>query len=183
MAEKNIPERDFRHIVRIANTDLDGSKPLYHALNKIKGVSFMFANALCIFSDIDRNKKAGHLTSDEVSKLDSMLKDPLKFGFPVWMLNRRKDVETGADKHLLGADLRWQIENDVKLMKKIRSYKGVRHMSGLPVRGQKTKGNFRKKKGKGKSLGVQRKKPAGGKGGAAKAGAKGGSKGGAKGKK
>lgn len=180
MAEKNIPEKDFRHIVRVANTDLDGSKPLYHALNKIKGVSFMFANALCTFSGIDRNKKTGQLTLDEVGKLDSILKEPLKFGFPVWMLNRRKDVDTGADKHLLGADLKWQIENDVKLMKKIRSYKGVRHMSGLPVRGQRTKGNFRKKKGKGKSLGVQRKKTAPAK---PAGGAKTGSKGGAKGKK
>ena len=42
-------------------------------------------------------------------------------------------------------------------MKKIRSYKGVRHTFGLPVRGQSTKSNFRKNKGKG-SLGVQRKK-------------------------
>jgi small subunit ribosomal protein S13 len=44
-------------------------------------------------------------------------------------------------------------------MKKIRSYKGVRHMLGQPVRGQKTKSNFRKNKGSA-SLGVQRKKVA-----------------------
>ena len=176
MVEKNPAEKDFRHIVRIANTDLDGSKPLYHALNKIKGVSFMFANALCNFSNIDRNKIVGKLTQDEVSKLEGMLKNPAEYGFPFWMLNRRKDYESGADKHLLGSDLKWQIENDIKLMKKIKSYRGVRHMSGLPVRGQKTKNNFRKKKGKGKSLGVQRKKTAPAKSGGAKGGAKGGKK-------
>jgi small subunit ribosomal protein S13 len=157
MAENKPVAKDFRHIVRVADTDLDGSKPVYHALNKIKGVSFMFANAICTFSGIDRNKKAGTLNLDEVKKLTDIVKNPLKYGFPAWMLNRRKDYESGDDRHILSADLRWQVENDIKIMKKIRSYKGVRHMYGLPVRGQKTKNNFRKKKGKA-SLGVQRKK-------------------------
>lgn len=174
MAENKPVQKDYRHIVRIADTDLEGSKPVYHALNKIKGVSFMFANAVCALSGIDMTKKTGNLSADEVSKLTDMIKNPAKHGFPKWMLNRRRDYETGEDMHLLGADLKWQIENDVKLMKKIKCYRGVRHMSGLPVRGQKTKNNFRKKRSKA-SLGVQRKKkgapaakpaakPAGGKG-------------------
>lgn len=155
MAENKQPQKDYRHIVRVADTDLDGAKPISQALNKIKGVSFMFANAVCMFADIDKKKITGSLTADDVNKLNSVLKDPLKYGFPDWMLNRRRDYETGDKKHLLGADLKWQKENDIKLMKKIRSYKGVRHMSNLTVRGQHTKGNFRRNKGKG--LGVQRK--------------------------
>jgi small subunit ribosomal protein S13 len=157
-------KKDYRHIVRIASTDLDGSKPIYHALNKIKGVSFMFANALCKFADIEMTKITGQLNEAEIQRLNETLADPLKYGFPAWMLNRRKDVETGVDKHLLGSDLRFVVDNDMKLMKKIRSYKGVRHMMGLTVRGQRTKSNFRKKKGTG--LGVIRKAtapaPAGG---------------------
>jgi len=144
---------------------------LYHALNKIKGVGFMFANAVCSLSGIDKNKTTGHLSADETGKLNELLKDPSKYGLPTWLLNRRKDALSGADKHLFGSDLRWQVENDIKLMKKIRSYKGVRHMAGLPVRGQKTKNNFRKKKGKG--LGVQRKKLPGAIPAAAKTPAKG----------
>ncbi|MBU2560877.1 MAG: 30S ribosomal protein S13 [Nanoarchaeota archaeon] len=151
-------KEDYRHIVRIADTDLDGSKPIGHSLNKIKGVSFMFANAVCTFSRIDKKKITGQLNADEVKRLNEILKEPSKYGFPVWMLNRRKYAETGENRHIIGADLKWQVENDIKLMKKIRSYKGVRHMLGLPVRGQKTKNNFRKKKGKG--LGVKRKKTA-----------------------
>ncbi|NQU79242.1 30S ribosomal protein S13 [Candidatus Woesearchaeota archaeon] len=142
--------------MRVVDTDLDGSKPLYHSLNKIKGVSFMFANAVCSVSGIDKTKLAGKLSPDDVKKLNDVIKNPQKYGFPSWILNRRKDMETGEDKHILCGDLRWQVDNDLKLMKKVKSFKGVRHMSGLPVRGQKTKSNFRRNKGKG--LGVKRKK-------------------------
>lgn len=151
------PQKDFKHIVRVINTDLDGHKKLSQALLKIKGVNFMISNAVCTFSKIPLNKKAGDLTPAEISKIESILKSPISAGIPIWMLNRRKDYETGEDMHLLGTDLRFQQENDVKIMKKIKSYKGLRHSWGLPVRGQKTKSNFRKKKGKG-SLGVKKKK-------------------------
>ena len=156
MADDKQPKKDYRHIVRVANTDLEGAKPVHHALNKIKGVSFMFANAVCKFAGIDSKKQTGTLSEAEIVKLNRILENPLESGFPEWMLNRRKDPETGLDKHVLGSDMKWQVENDLKQMKKIRSYKGIRHMSGLPVRGQKTKNNFRKKKGK-TALGVQRK--------------------------
>jgi len=152
-------QRDYKHIIRVANTDLDGSKPVSHALNKIKGVSFMFANAVCEVSDMDKQKITGKLSEADVKKLDSVLKDPLSHGIPVWMVNRRKDVESGADKHILGADLKWVKENDIKTMMKTKSYKGTRLAVGLTVRGQRTKSNFRKKKGKA-SLGVQRRKGA-----------------------
>ncbi len=72
----------------------------------------------------------------------------MKFGTPVWMLNRRKDLELGEDRHLITSDLTFTQDNDIKMLKKIRSYKGVRHILGQPVRGQRTKSNFRKNKGK-----------------------------------
>lgn len=158
MAELKQPKSDYRHIVRVANTDIDGSKPIGHAMTKIKGVSFMLAKAVCLFSNVDRLKITGKLDEKEVQRLNVCLADPVKAGIPTWMVNRRKDPETGQDIHFLGADLKFNVENDKKIMKKIKSYKGVRHMSGLPVRGQKTKSNFRNKKGK--SLGVQRRKGA-----------------------
>jgi small subunit ribosomal protein S13 len=58
--------------------------------------------------------------------------------------------------HLITTELDLTIDNDLKRMKKVKSYKGVRHMLGQPVRGQRTKSNFRKNKGK-VSLGVIRR--------------------------
>jgi small subunit ribosomal protein S13 len=70
------------------------------------------------------------------------------------MVNRRYDYETGQNKHLLSGDLQYTIENDIKMMKKMKCYKGVRHILGQPVRGQRTRSNFRRNKGK--VMGVKR---------------------------
>ena len=96
---------NFKHFVRIANTDLEGDKNIANALRKIKGVGFQFANAVCNSIGLDTNKKTGYLSSDIVKKVDSVLKDPLKFNIPAWMLNRKKDPETGENKHLVTANL------------------------------------------------------------------------------
>ena len=149
---------DFKHIVRVVNTDLDGKRQIKDSLRKIKGVGFVLANAVCKFSNIDERKITGNLSDTEVKRIENILQKPLDNKIPIWMLNRRKDMDSGEDLHLFGATLKWQLENDIKMMRKVKSYKGMRHAVGLTVRGQKTKSNFRKKKGKGKSLGVQRKK-------------------------
>lgn len=161
MAEKEKQEKEdsFRHIVRVANTDIDGNKAVGFALKKVKGVSYSFANAICQLANVDASKKAGMLNDAEVKKLNEMVGSPSKYGVPAWMLNRKKDPETGEDRHLLGGDLQFTKETDIKILKKIKSYRGTRHMHGLPVRGQRTKSNFRKSKSRGKgSLGVARKK-------------------------
>ena len=152
-------EQDFKHLVRIANTDLDGRKQILFALRKVKGVNNMFANAICIAAGVAENKKAGTLTDGEVKNLDSVLKSPEKYRIPSWLYNRRKDPESGDDLHLVGVDVSFFKDNDLKRMKMIRCYKGIRHMHGLPVRGQRTKSNFRKTKsrGKGGALGVKKR--------------------------
>lgn len=149
-------EQEFRHIIRVVNTDLDGNRKVIDALRKIKGVSFMYANMACAFSAIDREKKAGYLTDGEAEKLSQIITNPLKFGAPSWMLNRRADYESGADKHVLTGDIKFTQENDLKRLKMIKSRRGLRHIFGLPVRGQRTKSNFRRNKGK--VLGVKRSK-------------------------
>ena len=153
MAEEQ--KQELKYFVRIANTDLDGNKAIGHALSKIKGLSFMFSNAVLNISNIEKAKKTGYLSDSEVSKIDEIIKEPSKFGIPPWLFNRKKDPEDGTDKHLVGTTLSFTQDNDIKMMKKIKSYKGIRHMLGLPVRGQRTKSNFRKNKGK--VLGVKRK--------------------------
>ena len=148
-------EKDYKHIIRVINTDLVGSKPLIQALRKIKGVGFMFANAVCELTAIDKSKKAGYLSHLEISKLEEAIKDPVPMGAPTWMLNRRKDYETGNDMHIVETDRKFTIDNDIKRLKKTKSFKGLRHQWGLPLRGQRTKSNFRRNKGKG--LGVKRR--------------------------
>jgi small subunit ribosomal protein S13 len=146
---------EFKHLIRIANTDLEGKKHVLIALRKIKGVNIMFANMALGAVGIDKRKKAGELLDSEAQKLNDVILNPQKYGAPEWLLNRRKDPETGEDGHNLMADLDFAKENDVKRMKKVRSYKGIRHQAHLPVRGQRTKSNFRRNKGKG--LGVKKK--------------------------
>jgi small subunit ribosomal protein S13 len=150
---------EFRHLVRIANTDIKGEKSILYALKKIKGVSIMFANMACMNAGIERTKKAGELTDAEIKSLETEILHPSSA--PNWILNRRLDPETGENKHLIGSDLIFVKDNDLKEMKKLKSYKGIRHMYKLPVRGQRTKSNFRRNKGKAiaglKKKGVTRK--------------------------
>ncbi len=150
------PDKNFRYILRIASADLDGNKSILQGMRKIKGVSFMFSNMVCSFAAVDKAKKVGYLTDGEAKRIDDVLKDPAKFGCPKWMINRRNDYGDGQDRHLLSVDLTFVKDNDLKRMKMIKCYRGIRHMSGLPSRGQRTKSNFRRNKGK-VHLGVKRK--------------------------
>ncbi|HLD05910.1 MAG TPA: 30S ribosomal protein S13 [Candidatus Nanoarchaeia archaeon] len=149
---------EFQHIVRVVNTDLKGEKQIGSALRRIKGVGFMYANMACFLAGIDQRKRAGDLSEEEVKKIDDVLRNPLKHQAPVWMLNRRRDYESNENKHILATDIKFVLENDIKRLKKIRSYRGIRHAYGLPVRGQRTRSNFRRNKGK--VMGVQRSKAA-----------------------
>ena len=73
---------------------------------------------------------------------------------PKWLLNRQKDYDTGEDIHPVSIDLKMLHEDDINRMKKIKSYKGVRHASGHKVRGQRTYSNGRR----GLALGVSKRK-------------------------
>ena len=76
---------------------------------------------------------------------------------PAFLINRRKDFETGEDEHLIGSNLEMKKEFDIRRLKKIRSYRGLRHAFGHPTRGQRTRSHFRSK-GKKKAVGVKSKK-------------------------
>jgi small subunit ribosomal protein S13 len=70
------------------------------------------------------------------------------------MVNRPKDIYTGEVRHLLGPDLTMMNDDDVNRMRKMRSYRGIRHETGQKVRGQRTKSTGRT----GTTVGVKRKK-------------------------
>lgn len=146
-------QKELKLVVRIAGTDLDGEKPLVRALKKIQGISHAMSKAVCLVSGFDPNVKLGSLGEKDIEKLEEVIKDPVKFGIPISMINRRKDATTGKDLHLTGVDLDVQRRFDIKKMIDMKTYKGVRHMYGLPVRGQRTRSSFRK----GKVVGVMRK--------------------------
>lgn len=155
--KQSAPEQkqpSFRHIIRVANVDLAGEKQIRWAMTKIKGIGINFADAVCVAANIVRTKKAGNLSEQEIAKLNEIVSNPSPL--PVWFFNRKRDYDTGEDKHLLTGTLSFFQENDIKRMKKIRCYRGVRHSKGLPVRGQRTRSNFRKSKGK--VVGVAKKK-------------------------
>ena len=153
MAEEQ--KQELKYFVRISNTDLDGNKSVQNALTKIKGISFMFSNAILKTAMIEKTKKIGYLSDEQVSRIDEIIKEPSKFRIPLWLFNRKKDPEDNTDKHLVGSTLSFIQDNDIKMMKKVKSYKGIRHFLGLPVRGQRTRSNFRKNKGK--VMGVKKK--------------------------
>ena len=140
--------KEFRQIVRIAGMDLDGDGPLYHELTRVKGISYNFSNMICNLAKISKTIKPSELNEQQIGKIEKAIENPKAAGAPAWMLNRKREPETGEDIHVTSSDLMFIQDNDVKMMKKIKSYKGMRHSSNLPVRGQRTKSNFRKNKGK-----------------------------------
>lgn len=153
---------ELKGIVRIIDRDIVGTMPIRYAIARGKGVSFMMANAICSVLKLDPEKKVGYVSSEELKKIEDCARNPVKYGIPNWLFNRRKDLETGEDKHLVSAELDLNKTFDIRLLRKIKSYKGVRHSLGSKtLRGQRTKTGARKKKS---ALGVQRKKKSGKKG-------------------
>ncbi|HIE13824.1 TPA: 30S ribosomal protein S13 [Candidatus Bathyarchaeota archaeon] len=146
--------REFRHIVRVLGTDLDGTKRVACALSSIKGIGIRMANAIVKKADINPDERLGFLSEGEIERLEAVAKDPVGYGIATWLLNRRKDRATGQDLHLVGSDLDLQVKMDIDLMKAIKSWRGYRHAYGLKVRGQRTRTTGRT----GKTVGVRRKR-------------------------
>lgn len=145
--------KEFRHIVRIVETDLEGTLKINNALSNIKGVGMGLADVIIKKAGVSPEARIGFVSEAEIEKIEDIIKNPVKYGLPGWLLNRPKDLETGKDLHLVGSDLTLQIKNDIEEMKKIRSWKGYRHAYGLKVRGQRTKVTTRT----GKAVGVKKK--------------------------
>jgi len=133
----------IRGVVRLAEMNLDGTKRIRNAVLGIKGIGKSLANSIVMISGLDPNVLLGSLTDEQIQKLEDVIKNPSKYGVPSHMLNRRIDPSTGESKHLISSELSFTVRGDIDFMKKIRSYKGIRHELGLPVRGQRTKSSFR----------------------------------------
>ena len=152
--KKSADAEELKHIVRVLNTDLAGKKQVQMALTGIKGVGRRCARIFTDRAGVDPRATLGLLPDAEIDKLKKVVEEEATGILPVWMVNRRGDMETGADKHIMGMDLSMTLREDLDLMKKMRSYKGIRHERGLRVRGQRTRSTGRT----GAIVGVSRKK-------------------------
>ena len=148
-------DSDFKYIIRIANSDVSGEERLANALTSIRGIGPRISNAIIQKLKLNPNKLAGKLDDKNVVDIENAIMN-LNDYVPDWLLNRQKDYDTGKDIHPVSVELKMTHDEDLNRMKKVKSYKGIRHASGHKVRGQRTYSNGRK----GLALGVSRKKGA-----------------------
>jgi len=112
-------------MVRIAGVNIPDNKKIPVSLAYIYGVGMALAGKILAETNIDPEKRAKDLTAQEVAKL-------------------RDAIEK---KYKVEGDLRREIMLNVKRLKDIKAYRGLRHMRSLPVRGQRTKTNSRTRRG------------------------------------
>lgn len=137
---KNFKEQIFFRSLR---TRVDGNARVEYGLTQVKGIGKRFAQAVVRQTSIDPSMRMGALSEKQLEELEDVIMNPQDNGIPKWMYNRNKDIKTGEDKHVLGNQLEISTKRDIDRMKKIKSYKGIRHRLGLKVRGQRTKSTGR----------------------------------------
>ena len=124
------------------------------ALTSVKGVGRRFSNIACKKADIDLNKRAGELSSEELERIVTILQNPAQYKIPNWFLNRQKDIVDGKSSQVISNVLDTKYRDDLERLKKIRAHRGLRHYWGVRVRGQHTKTTGRR----GRTVGVSKKK-------------------------
>ena len=149
-----MPMAEFKYIIRMAETDLDGNKPIIYSIQGIKGIGYRLAESIVKKMNLNPKEKMGNLDDETIEKIRKLVEEELSDFLPGWMTNHRKDYRSGEDKHILSSDLDLQIQEDINRLKRIRAYRGIRHEKGLAVRGQRTRSNGRR----GLAVGVSRKK-------------------------
>lgn len=125
-------------MARIAGIDLPKQKKAFIGLTYIYGIGKTSAKNILEKANVNPQKKIGELTEEEVAKIRSVMTSEYK-------------VE-GA--------LRSEVQQNIKRLMDIGSYRGLRHRRGLPVRGQRTRTNSRTRKGKRKTVAGKKKTPA-----------------------
>jgi small subunit ribosomal protein S13 len=148
---KNFREKVFFRKLR---SQVDGNAKVEHGLTQIRGVGRRFAQAITKVAGINPNLRIGAVNEKDLNRIEEIIMDPVANGIPNWMVNRSKDLRTGEHLHITGNKLEITVKRDIDRMKKIKSYKGVRHHLRLKVRGQRTRSTGRH----GLVVGVMRRK-------------------------
>lgn len=122
-------------MARIAGIELPEEKRIDIGLTVLFGIGRRNVVAILAEAGVDPAKRVKDLTAEEVTKLQKVV-----------------------DKFPVEGDLRKKITDDIERLKQIGTYRGVRHIQNLPVRGQRTRTNARTKRGKRKTIGALKKK-------------------------
>lgn len=134
-------------IIRMAGRDIRGNYGIVGALMQIKGIGYNMARSISLAFErshgISTTTKIGTLSEQQLSELEETMKEPTKLGIPRFMLNRRNDVDSGVDMHLVGTDLTVSVRQDIDRDIRSKSWRGFRHMYGQRVRGQRTRSTGR----------------------------------------
>jgi small subunit ribosomal protein S13 len=151
------PTQEIAGIVRIKGKDIKGNLPIRRALPLIKGIGINLAYAICYVLNknygISKDAPIGSLSPEQIKKLEEIINDPVSFGIPPFLVNRRKELYTGKDLHLTGEDLTLRVKMDIEREKELNTWRGFRHMFGQKVRGQRTRTTGRT----GMTVGVMKK--------------------------
>lgn len=115
---------------RVIGIEVPDKKRLEVALTYIYGIGPHLSNEIIEKLGLSRDMRASELTQDDIAKLNAML----------------------TAEYVVEGDLRRQVQNNIKRLISIHSYRGTRHRLGLPVRGQRTQTNARTRKGKRKTV-------------------------------
>lgn len=145
---------EYKHILRIAGKDIEGSKKVIVAVSEIKGVGYNLAQVILQTLNISPDKRVGFLSDGELREIEQAITNPTEAGIPQWYLNRRKNMDDGSTHHMITSDLDFASSNDIEREKLVMSWRGYRHMFGLRVRGQRTRTTGRK----GGAVGVKKVK-------------------------
>lgn len=155
--QKEQRSRKASTIVRLAGRDVDGSLSIDRAIRNVKGIGFAMANAMSNILEkeqhIDRSTEIGSLSEQQVSALESIMYHPENHGMLKFMLNHRKEFETGKDIHQIGNDLTFGVRQDITREINLRTWRGYRHQYGQKVRGQHSRSTGRT----GATVGVMKK--------------------------
>lgn len=121
-------------MVRIAGTDIPSERKVDIALTRIYGIGRQNVEKILKSSSLDRNKRVHDLSEEEIRRIQKVI-----------------------EVYKVEGDLRREIAENIKRLKEVGSYKGMRHVRNLPVRGQRTKSNARTKRGKRVTIGAIKK--------------------------
>jgi len=149
--------KEIRGIVRLAGKDIKGQNSLANSVMRVKGIGINLGKVVSAIATkelgVQPATMIGELDEKQMSRLEYILSHPAEFGVPKFMLNRRHDMETGEDSHLIGTDLVYRVQQDIGFQKDIYTWRGYRHAYGQKVRGQRTRTSGRT----GMTVGVLRK--------------------------
>ena len=84
--------KSYKHIIRIAGSDLDGSKKIGFALTRIKGIGIRIAHIILGIANISPDTRLGFLSDQDIKKIEDIIKNPQNYPIPSYMMNRQKDI-------------------------------------------------------------------------------------------